>query len=91
MDILIGIDLETRPCITSMMMPYITCIQSKIQISNKSTFFMKRYKKRGTTFPRYDLVSKTPEPQVILDYLNILNCFISFYSTRTNNNKKFFV
>ena len=24
-------------------------------------------KKRGTTFPRYDLVSKTPEPQVILD------------------------
>lgn len=26
-------------------------------------------KKRGTTFPRYDLVSKTPEPQVILDCL----------------------
>ena len=27
-------------------------------------------KKRGTTFPRYDLVSKTPEPQVILDCQN---------------------
>lgn len=26
-------------------------------------------KKRGTTFPRYDLVSKTPEPQIILNCL----------------------
>ena len=35
-------------------------------------------KKRGTTFPRYDLVSKTPEPQVILDcrYIKRMLSFI---------------
>lgn len=50
MDILTGTDLETGSCTASMMMPHITCIQSKIQISNKNAFFMERYKKTGNNF-----------------------------------------
>ncbi len=47
MDILTGIDLKTGSCTTSMMMPHITCIQSKIQISNKSTFSHRKIQKNG--------------------------------------------